>query len=133
LLEFGPLPSDIPGILRVSQVRVDSRDRFLYHKTTRRGLYEAAREGCSSGEDVLLVNERNEVTEMTIANVAVFRGTKWVTPQISCGLLPGVMRAELLADGEIAEGVVRVDDLISGERIRCFNALRGVFEASLQS
>jgi branched-subunit amino acid aminotransferase/4-amino-4-deoxychorismate lyase len=100
---------------------VSSSDPMLRHKTTNRVLYEGA-------TDALLVNERGEVTETGIANIAVLRDGKWVTPPVSCGLLPGTRRAQLLDQGEIVEGVVRVKDLVAGELIRFFNG-RGVFEA----
>jgi para-aminobenzoate synthetase / 4-amino-4-deoxychorismate lyase len=127
-IEPGPLPADNPRLLKLATVRVESSDPFLYHKTTNRKIYEEAARGCDRQTDVLLVNERNEITETTIANVAVFREGRWITPPISCGLLPGVMRAELLARGEIVERAIAVNDLIPGETIRCFNALRGVME-----
>ncbi|HST62527.1 MAG TPA: aminodeoxychorismate synthase component I [Longimicrobium sp.] len=60
---------------------VDSRDPMLYHKTTRRDAYErraAARPDC---DDVLLVNERGELTESTIANLVVrMDGALWTPP-----------------------------------------------------
>jgi para-aminobenzoate synthetase/4-amino-4-deoxychorismate lyase len=120
-LELGPLPSTNPEQLRVSPLRVDSRNPFLYHKTTNRQMY--------GGEiGVILVNEHGQITETPITNVAVFRAGHWVTPSFSCGLLPGVMRAELLAQGGVTEGLIPVQDLVHGEPIRCFNALRGVFD-----
>ena len=130
-LDSGPQPADNPRHLKLSPIRVDSADPFLYHKTTRRGLYEAARQGCDAETDVILVNERGEVTETTIANIAVQRNGRWITPSIACGLLPGVMRAELLAKGELVEGVIQSGELTPGETIRCFNALRGTWPLKL--
>jgi para-aminobenzoate synthetase/4-amino-4-deoxychorismate lyase len=130
-LDSGPLPSDNPRQLRISAVRMDSTNPFLYHKTSKRGIYEEARRGCDGETEVLLVNERGEITETTITNVAVLRSGKWLTAPLSCGLLPGVTRAELLANGSIVEGVVRADELAQGELIRCFNALRGIFDVPL--
>jgi para-aminobenzoate synthetase/4-amino-4-deoxychorismate lyase len=90
---------------------VDSREPLLYHKTTRREPYDrraAARPDCG---DVLLVNERGEVTESTIASLVVeLDGARW-TPPVDCGLLPGVLRAELLRRGEVAERVLSMDDV----------------------
>ncbi len=62
-----------------------------------------------------MFNPAGEVTETTIANVA-FRldpaqSDRWVTPAESCGLLPGMARKQMLADGDVAEGVVTVDQL----------------------
>ena len=114
-------------------MRVNSRDPFLYHKTTNRGIYEEARRDCDIETDAILINERDEITETTIANIAVYRDRQWITPALSSGLLPGVGRAELLARGDILEGVIHIDDLMPGEPIRCFNALRGVFDLELKT
>jgi branched-subunit amino acid aminotransferase/4-amino-4-deoxychorismate lyase len=101
--------------------RVNSADPMLYHKTTNRTIYEGA-------TDAILVNERGEATETGIANIAVLRDGRWVTPAVGCGLLPGTRRAQLLDEGAIVEGIVRAKDLVAGETIRFFNG-RGVFEA----
>ena len=98
-VEQSSLPQGYAQQLRLSSVRVNSADMFLYHKTTVRGIYEEARRECDEHTDAILSNERGEITESTIMNLAVFRNGKWVTPQLSCGLLPGVMREELLARG----------------------------------
>jgi len=124
--EIRPLPPRYASRLILSTVRVDTTDVSLYHKTTNRGVYDQARQECDAETDAILANERGEITETTVANVAVFRDERWVTPHLSCGVLPGVMREELLARREIVEGVIRSEDLMDGERVRCFNALRGV-------
>ena len=132
-LELQPLPAGYAQQLRLSSVIVNSADAFLYHKTTKRGLYEKARRDYDDRTDAILVNERGEITETTIMNIAVFREGRWITPRVSCGLLPGTMREELLDRGEIEEGVVPANALRPGEVIRCFNALRGVCEVVLES
>jgi para-aminobenzoate synthetase/4-amino-4-deoxychorismate lyase len=116
----------------LSTVRVNSGDAFLQHKTTNRTVFEQARRACDEQTDVILINEHDEITETTIMNLAVFRQGQWITPRASCGLLPGVMRAELLARTEIVEGVIPAGELRDGELIRCFNALRGVFDVILK-
>jgi branched-subunit amino acid aminotransferase/4-amino-4-deoxychorismate lyase len=131
-LSSGPLPTNRTQRLKFSSVRVNSRDPFLYHKTTKRGVYEEARGECDEETDAILINERDEITETTITNIAVYRERQWITPALSSGLLPGVGRAELLARGDIVEGVIHVDDLSQGEVVRCFNALRGVFDVELR-
>jgi len=127
-LQSSPLPGPYVQRLRLSTIRVNSGDEFLYHKTTRRGVYDQARGECDDHTDAILVNERGEITETTVMNVAVFREDRWVTPQLSCGLLPGVLRQELLARMEIVEGVIPAHSLQAGQLVRCFNALRGVCE-----
>ena len=79
---------------------IDPTDVFLFHKTTNRVVYERARR--PDCDDVILWNPAGEVTETTIANLVVEDATgRRVTPPIACGLLPGTMRAELLATGEV--------------------------------
>jgi para-aminobenzoate synthetase/4-amino-4-deoxychorismate lyase len=130
-LQSGPLPAGNAEYLELSSVRVDSKDPFLYHKTTKRGVYDEARRECDERTDAILINERGEITETTITNIAIFRAGSWITPALSCGLLPGVMRAELLDRAEIVEGIIPHSELIHGETIRCFNALRGRFDIPL--
>jgi para-aminobenzoate synthetase/4-amino-4-deoxychorismate lyase len=130
-ISSGPLPTGHFERLQFSGVRVNSKDPFLYHKTTKREIYEEARRGCEPDTDVILINEHGELTETTITNIAVFRDSVWITPALSCGLLPGVERAELLAREEIVEGVIHPEDLNSSDPIRCFNALRGIFDVYL--
>lgn len=131
-IESAPLqPSAEPVRVAVAAEAVDSHDPLLYHKTTRRDAYThraAARPDC---DDVVLVNERGEVTESTIANVVVrMDGALW-TPPLDSGLLPGVLRAELLARGEIQECVIRVEDLARAEEIWLISSVRRWRRATL--
>jgi len=132
-MESAPIPSGYVERLELSRLRVNSADQFLYHKTTNRHVYEEARRACDEHTDVMLVNEKGEITETPIMNIAVLREGRWVTPAVSCGLLPGVMREELLHRGEIVEGIVPAADLEPGTLVRCFNALRGVFDIRARS
>src|SRR5688500_12122220 len=90
---------------------VDSADPFLRNKTTRREVYDAARRARPDVDDVVLWNERGEVTESTIANVVVELDGLRQTPSADCGLLPGTFRAELLDAGAIRECVLTRDDV----------------------
>jgi para-aminobenzoate synthetase/4-amino-4-deoxychorismate lyase len=123
-----PLPVSASCRVTLAQTPVDSRDPFLFHKTTRRGVYDRARTeaaGRFDVDDVLLVNEKGEVTEATIANVVAELDAVLLTPPLACGLLPGVLRGRLLAEGRIREGVVRVEDLPRVNALWLINAVRG--------
>ncbi|MEA2695258.1 MAG: para-aminobenzoate synthetase / 4-amino-4-deoxychorismate lyase [Acidobacteriota bacterium] len=124
-VEVSPLPvSEEPVRVALAGEPVDSREPLLYHKTTRREVYErraAERPDCG---DVLLVNERGEVTESTIANLVVEIGGERLTPPLACGLLPGVFRAELLRRGEIRERVLTPADLRRAEAIWLVSSVR---------
>ena len=104
---------------------VRSDDVFLYHKTTRREVYRTAAEAFPDADDVLLMNERGEVTESTVANLIVETGGVSYTPPLSSGLLPGTMRAELLERGEISERVIMPDDLAAADALWLINSVRG--------
>jgi len=113
-----------PQTVGLAASPIDSDDVFLYHKTTRRGVYAAALCGRPELDDVLLWNERGEITESTRANVVVALDGRRITPSVSCGLLAGVMRNHLLGAGEIEEGVVTKDDLARAESIWLINSVR---------
>jgi para-aminobenzoate synthetase/4-amino-4-deoxychorismate lyase len=102
---------------------IDPRSVWLYHKTTRRAVYDTARSGASTFDDVILWNPLRQVTEATTANVVADIRGRLVTPPISCGLLAGTFRAELLARGEIQEHVVTLDDLRSASRLWLINSV----------
>jgi para-aminobenzoate synthetase/4-amino-4-deoxychorismate lyase len=123
------------GVRRVGLVRgfVRSGDRFLYHKTTQRAVYEKARGACPALDDVILVNERGEVTESSIANVVVDIGGCRVTPPVESGLLAGTMRAELLASGDISEAIVTEDQLLSADKVWLINSVRGWMPVELSA
>jgi len=97
---------------------------FLHHKTTRREAYEAAMKSRPGVDDVLLWNNRGEVTESTIANIVIEKdGIRW-TPPRSSGLLNGVYRDELLASGEIREKVLTKDDVLHADKRFLINSVR---------
>jgi para-aminobenzoate synthetase / 4-amino-4-deoxychorismate lyase len=99
-----------------------SSNRFLFHKTTNRDIYDQA--SIEGYDDVLLFNERDELTEFTIGNLVVKMDGELFTPPIECGLLAGTFRAELLASGQIKERVIPVSDLGKCEAVFLVNSVR---------
>ncbi len=112
---------------------IDTRNVFLYHKTTHRTVYEKAAASRPDCGDVLLWNERGEVTESAFANVVVERDGQRYTPPVSCGLLAGTFRRHLLESGELREAVIAKDDLRHATRLWLINSVRQWIEASLVS
>jgi para-aminobenzoate synthetase / 4-amino-4-deoxychorismate lyase len=103
---------------------VDTKNLFLYHKTTRRDMYDTALCTRPDCDDVLLWNERDEVTESARANIVLDIDGERVTPPVSSGLLAGVMRAEMLEQGLIREAVVTKSDLERATGIWLINSIR---------
>jgi len=77
------------------------------------------------------LNERGEVCEGSRTNVYVLQNGTWLTPPVSCGLLPGAKRAELLDNEEVEEAVLTLADLQGATGLRLSNALRGWFDVAL--
>jgi para-aminobenzoate synthetase/4-amino-4-deoxychorismate lyase len=95
-----PLPSN-PSHWRyaVSSVCMDSNDDLLCHKISWRELYEGEVARLKTDE-VIFRNERGELTESARSNIFVKRDGVLLTPPLSSGLLPGILRAELLENGQ---------------------------------
>jgi para-aminobenzoate synthetase/4-amino-4-deoxychorismate lyase len=108
--------------------RTNSRDRFLYHKTTNRAKYDEAYQWATQAgyADVVFLNERNEVTEGAISNVFVRRGNCWLTPPTSSGLLNGIYRQHVLQTSANArEAVLTLQDMLEAKEIAICNAIKG--------
>jgi para-aminobenzoate synthetase / 4-amino-4-deoxychorismate lyase len=104
---------------------VDPRDRFLFHKTTIRAVYDHARASAPDADAVLLVNTAGELTEGTDANLVLEIAGRKLTPALECGLLPGTLRASLLEAGAIAEARLTPVDLRRASRAWLINSVRG--------
>lgn len=129
-IEVRPHISWPQPIMQVAIVKrpVPSTDWRLHHKTTERSIYRDALHSGGTYE-VLLVDDEGFLTEGSFTNIFVERGDKLVTPPLSRGLLPGVLRASLLELGEAVEGDLRPYDLEHGFFIG--NAARGMVSAQL--
>ena len=112
-IDLSEPPPSAPGPVRVAihPQPVDPSDVWLFHKTTLRGPYKRRRDDRPDVDDIMLVNDRGEVTESTIANVAVKLGDAWFTPSLGSGLLAGTYRAVLLREGRLRERTIRVEEL----------------------
>jgi branched-subunit amino acid aminotransferase/4-amino-4-deoxychorismate lyase len=131
-IERTPLqPTPVPLHVGLATEPINSTDPFLLHKTTSRERYERHR--LVAHDETVLWNPSREVTEAITANIVVERDGRRVTPPLGCGLLPGTMRAELLARGELIEARVTVDELVGAPRFWLINSVRGWLEAVLDS
>lgn len=119
------------GRVALAKSPIERHNVFLYHKTTHRAMYQQALAECPGADDVVLFNETGEVTESTIANLAVQLNGTLYTPPLSCGLLAGTLRAALLQEGRLTERVIRVDELAQCEAIYFLNAVRGLQRITL--
>jgi len=130
--EISGAPPDVPWRIALSDDRLRADDPWLRVKTTNRELYDRARRDLPAHlDEIIFANERGEICEGTITNLFFDFGDGLITPPLSCGLLPGVLRAELLASGECREGVVTITDLDRAEAIWAGNSVRGLIRCEL--
>ena len=126
--------TELPWI-SFSATRTDAQSSWLYHKTTKRDLYDRefafARE--KSLFDICFCNRDGEVTEGCITNIILSKDGSYLTPPVRCGLLPGVMRDNLLRDRErpLAERVITLEDVRTAEALFLCNSVRGVVQVRL--
>jgi 4-amino-4-deoxychorismate lyase len=131
---YDGLPADAVWRLKFARTRVDSRDPLLRHKTSRRDIYTRARAEFTRQEadEVLLLNEKDEVCEGSITNIFLevpYGG--WLTPALECGLLPGVLRQEMLRNKDAAPVHLSQWEVATTTNIWVGNSLRGLIRARI--
>ena len=128
---LGPLPEGLdgkPALFALAGFAVSRDDVSLFHKTTRREVYERAAAAHPGVFDVLLHNEQGELTEFTRGNLALELDGRLLTPARDCGLLDGCLRREWLEQGRLQEAVLGLEHLRRAERVWFLNSLRGAIE-----
>lgn len=120
-------PPERPLVV-LAQTPIDSRDPFLFHKTTRREVYAAHRKATPDAFDVLLWNERGELTEFTVGNAVLELDGVRVTPPQEAGLLVGTFCAELLASGEVVTRTLHKGELARASKVWLVNSVHGWVE-----
>ena len=126
-VELSPLPppSVQPVVLAVDPEPVDSTQRWLYHKTSNRNTYTVRAGRHPDADDVVLVNERGQVTETSTANLAVHLEGTWWTPGLDAGCLPGIERGLRIELGQLRERPMTPHDLRRADALAVLNSLRG--------
>lgn len=121
--------NDAPRRVCIATHRTDPADRFLFHKTTRRELYNRASAAAYSASfaDILFLNTREEITEGAVHNIFIENSGRWYTPPLDCGVLPGIYRRHLLSTRpEIEEKILTLNELKAANGVYICNAVRGL-------
>ena len=114
--------------VHLAEQSIHSNNVFLFHKTTYRDIYPTSQSGF---DDVLLFNEKGELTEFTIGNLVVEMDGELFTPPVACGLLAGTFRAHLLETNQIKERIILRDELDRLTKIFLVNSLRKWVEVDI--
>ena len=129
--KFEALNKDSILKIKLAKNHINSSNIFVKHKTTNRAVYDNAKKDLHDCDDVLLWNENQQITECSIYNIAIFKNNRWITPPLKCGLLNGIMRAELIKQEIIHEDIVNLSDLNKTTKIMLFNSVRECIKAIL--
>ncbi len=124
MMEDVDVKPSTPVLVELAREPVDSTEELLHHKTSQRDLYDRALAAHPSVQDVLLWNERRELTETCLANVVLEIDGRKLTPPVSCGLLPGTFRGVLLERGEIEEEILPIDSIERATKLFLVNSVR---------
>jgi para-aminobenzoate synthetase/4-amino-4-deoxychorismate lyase len=124
---------EVPVKIKISPKRINPNDPFLYHKTTKRELYEeelakAKKEGFF---EVIFQNLHSEITEGSITNIFILKNSMFYTPPVKCGLLPGVLREHLFITGKAKEKLLYRADIFGADKVYIGNSVRGLCEAQI--
>ena len=121
-----------------NQAVMQSSNVLLAHKVNQRALYDLAWKNAVAlgGFDAVFLNEQGFITEGGRSSIFIQpKGSnQWLTPPLSAGVLPGVMRQNLLDDPQwnAHETALTAADLVDADRILVCNALRGALPAVLK-
>jgi para-aminobenzoate synthetase/4-amino-4-deoxychorismate lyase len=116
----------------ISDTRLSSGDLFLYHKTTRRDLYDREWQHFADtlgADEVVYLNERGELAEGSRTSIFILRDGVLLTPPLTAGLLPGTLREDLIEQGRAREAHLTLDDLARAEAVYLGNSVRGLVKA----
>ncbi|BHH84061.1 chorismate-binding protein [Desulforhopalus sp. 52FAK] len=127
----------ISGSVRCVTTSTADLGPYIYYKSSRRAMYDSEfKKVLERGEtDALFFNDQNELTEGCISNVIVLKDGCYFTPPVQCGLLPGVMREQLLLQGEdspmVKEKVLLKEDIENCDAVFICNSVRGVVRVNV--
>ena len=103
---------------------IDTSDPFLYHKTTYRDIYLDAKSRHPKHDDVILWNDKGQLTESTVANLVLRFGEDYYTPPVACGLLNGSFRQSLIDTKTLKEKILYKEDLKEADEVLLVNSVR---------
>lgn len=104
-------------------------------KVSARDFYDGERariKALTGADEVLFINDAGQICEGSFTSLFIRDGDHLDTPDLECGLLPGVLRESLIDSGEAVESIIYPKDLI-GSVIYVGNSLRGLMRATLIS
>lgn len=136
--QFNLTYSDLNDIrvlkVSLSKYSLSSDVQDTSYKISNRQFYEGERErlkAITGADEALFLNAKDELCEGSFTSLFIETNGQLFTPPLSAGILPGILRAELIETGRAIDKALTIDDLLSAEKIYLGNSLRGLIPASL--
>ena len=121
-------PDETPVAVAIRPLPVERDDFRLRYKTTDRHFYDRARQEDGLYETIFFDPE-GHLTEGSRSTIFVERDGRLLTPPLGRGLIPGILRAKLLDEGQAVEADLTPGDLANGFYVG--NIVRGLVPARL--
>lgn len=121
--------------LSISDIKRHSSNPLWQHKTTNYWLNIMVKKMAGASEEILFLNEEGHITEGTVSNVFLVKNNIVKTPPLSCGLLPGIMRQQVMEtcealNIEIERSILTTEDLLESDSLFITNSIMGIMPIS---
>ena len=123
---------ETPLKLSLSRYPLTPQMQDTRFKTTARDFYDGERARISAltqADEVIFLNDKQELCEGSFTSLFVKKNGQLLTPNLSCGLLPGVLRQDLIQTKQAVEAKLTLSDIQTAEMIFIGNSLRGLMLA----
>ena len=118
--------------LRTSCIRRNETSPFTFMKTLMHGenIMERRRARRDGYDETLFLNTRGEICECSSSNIFFSSEGSIVTPPVSCGMLPGIVRGFLCDRYDVTERCIMPEDLMTFDECFITNSVMGIMPVS---
>ncbi len=112
----------------ISKVRRNETSPLVYHKTLNYGdcILEKRAAMAAGIHEMIFINTKGQISEGTVSNIFFVRKNTVYTPQLSCGLLPGILRSYIMERFPVTETIIYPDELVYYDECFMTNSLMGI-------
>ena len=132
--DYVPHQSDKEITFSISKYPLSDNVQVTRHKISSRNFYDGERnriKKITNADEVVFFNKKNHICEGSFTSIFIKKNGVLITPPLSCGLLPGVLRAKLLEKKQVIEETLTINDIIEADEVFLGNSLRGLMKAKL--
>ncbi|MDG1521996.1 MAG: aminodeoxychorismate synthase component I [Hellea sp.] len=132
--DYEPYQINSEVTFSLSKYPLSDKVQVTRHKVSDRNFYDGERNRIrklTEADEVIFLNNKNEICEGSYTSIFIKKNGVLVTPPLSSGLLPGILRADLLEKKQAIERKLTITDIIEAKEVFLGNSLRGLMKAKL--